>query len=103
MRKLIALLITLLCIIIGLLFYQFIVVPAKADAKKRLIEKFTDCVSDGLRERVMNHKIIKWIGSTHDQFEDMKICDECMNKLGITPTREMMEIGDQTRFKYYNH
>lgn len=89
-------------LIVGLLCYQFIVIPWKAETKKREIEKYSDCIRSGLTERVMNHKIKKWIGSTEDQFEDIAVCNECRKKLGIADTREMMEIGDKVRYEYYN-
>lgn len=74
-----------------------------ASMKKAAIEKYSDCITEGLRERVMNNKIINWIGSGDDQFEDMKVCDECRKKLGIPETREWLEISDKARYEYYNH
>jgi len=89
-------------LIVGLLCYQFIIVPIMASIKKATIEKYSDCIIEGLTERVMKHKIIKWIGSTDDQFEDIKVCDECRKKLGIPGTREWFEIGDKVRYEYYD-
>jgi hypothetical protein len=89
-------------LIVGLLSYQFIIVPVMASIKKATIEKYSDCIIEGLRERVMKNKIIKWIGSTDDQFEDIKVCDECRKKLGIPEAREWFEIGDKVRHDYYN-
>lgn len=89
-------------LIVGLVCYQFIIVPIMASMKKATIEKYSDCIMEGLRERIMNHKIIKWIGSTEDQFEDIKVCDECRKKLGIPEIREWLEIGDKVRHEYYN-
>jgi intein-encoded DNA endonuclease-like protein len=73
-----------------------------ASMKKATIEKYSDCITEGLTERVMSHKIIKWIGSTDDQFEDIKVCDECRKKLGIPEDREWLDLGDKVRYEYYN-
>lgn len=89
-------------LIASLLFYQIIVIPWMAEIKKQKIEKYSDCITSGLRGRVMSNKIKKWIGSAEDQYEDIVICDECRKKIGIASTREMMEIGDKVRYEFYD-
>ncbi len=101
-KKLLPVMCVCLLLITGLLLYHFVVIPTHLYFKKLTIEKYSDCITEGVSQRVYDDKIINWIGSNEDQLEDMKVCYMCMEKLNIAETREMLEVCDYVRGKYYN-